>query len=270
MRTSRMRFAFLPVIFLFLALLSCDLPGMSSEFLEATRTMQALATLVEAAESGQVAEGSVDDSSSVSEPEEAPTATSTACVPMVSVTTNTNCRLGPGEPYAYLGALVVGEEAQVVGQSSVSNFMIIDNPDNPGEQCWLWDMYAQVSCDISSLPVMEPPPLLPDWNGTWTCWSVEEADFDPNPFSVTVVHNGSQMTVYANVNGEECVYDVALDDDYMNATGTCPNPEYPADNHLSWSFLDNWNQLRGSVGGNWGPWCCARNGYPQPEPCENY
>ncbi len=270
MRSSDFRNAFLPIVFLALSILSCDLVGTTTVFPEATQTMQALATLVASVENGQDIAVSDGESASAAEPEKASAATSTTCVPQVSVTTNTNCRSGPGEPYPYLGALIEGEEAQVVGQSSVPDFMIIDNPDNPGEQCWLWDMYAEVTCDISMLPVIEPPPLLPDWNGTWTCWSDGDAGFDANPFSVTVVHNGDQMNVYATIDHKDCVYDVALDEDYMAAHGTCPNPDYIVDYSLFWSFLDNWNQLRGSVGGNWGAWCCARNGYPKPEPCENY
>ncbi len=268
MRMTRLQIAIIPLIFLLLPLLSCDLTSQSYVFPEATQTMQALATFVAEVENGMNASDSGLPVESTLEDES--DATITPCVPMVSVTTNTNCRLGPGEPYPYLGALVVGEEAQVVGQSSVPNFMIIDNPDNPGEQCWLWDMYAQVSCDISMLPVMEPPPLLPDWNGTWTCWADDSAGFDADPFSVTVVHNEDQMTVYATLDGDACVYDVTLDEDYMGAYGSCPDPGYISDHYLFWTFLDNWNQLRGSVGGNWGAWCCARNGYPQPEPCGNY
>ena len=271
MRSSHIRFAFFPALFLLLALLSCDLMGSTSIYPEATQTMQALATFVAAVESGQVVAGSAVDSASVPESADAATATSTTCVPLVSVTTNTNCRSGPGEPYLYLGALVVGEEAQVVGQSSVPDFMIIDNPDNPGEQCWIWDMYAQVSCDISMLPVMEPPPLLPDWNGTWTCWA--DDTFPVNPVQVTVVQNGDHMTVYTPINyrDAECVYDVTLDEDYMRAYGACPNPDYISDDYLVWYLLDNWNQLRGSAGqGTFHAWCCARNGYPKPEPCGDF
>jgi hypothetical protein len=254
-----------------LTVLSCDIVGEGSkEFPDATLTMQALATLVAEADGGGDAASADDDSSSESSSEEGPTATSTTCVPMVNVTTNTNCRFGPGEPYEYLGALVVGEEAQVLGQSSVPNFMIIDNPDNPGEQCWLWDMYAQVSCDISTLPVMEPPPLVPDWNGTWSCWVEDTGPFTENYFSVNVIQNGDQMTVDVAAHQDDCGYTVTLNEDFTEAYGTCPDPDYPADNYLFWTLADNHNQIQGSVGGNWGPWCCSRNGFPLPEPCENY
>ena len=153
----------------------------------------------------------------------------------------------------------------------MSNFVIIDNPDNPGEQCWLWDMYAQVSCDISMLPVIESPPLLPDWNGTWTwtCWAEEMGPFEENPFMVTVIQNDDQMTVYTAAHEDDCGYTVTLTEDCTHANGTCPDPDYPADHGLFWDLLDNHNQIQVSFSGNWGARCGSRNGYPLPEPCGN-
>jgi uncharacterized protein YraI len=41
---------------------------------------------------------------------------------MLSVSVNSNCRSGPGLLYPYLGALLVGEVAEIVGQSSVPDY----------------------------------------------------------------------------------------------------------------------------------------------------
>jgi hypothetical protein len=79
-------------------------------------------------------------------------------IPMVSVTVNTNCRFGPGQAYEYLGALLEGETAELVGRDDGGNFWVISNPDNPGEHCWITAAYAQVSGDTSVVPVMTPPP----------------------------------------------------------------------------------------------------------------
>ena len=86
------------------------------------------------------------------------TFTPTPDIPMVSVTVNTNCRIGPGEGYKIVGALLVGEEAEILGISSEGYFYIIKNPDIPGGLCWLWDQYAEVKGDPSHLPRMTPPP----------------------------------------------------------------------------------------------------------------
>jgi hypothetical protein len=75
---------------------------------------------------------------------------------MVSVSVNTNCRSGPGVPYAILGVLSVGQTAQVVGQNPPYGFWII----NLGSQhvtCWLWNQYATVTGNTAGLPVVTPP-----------------------------------------------------------------------------------------------------------------
>ncbi len=75
----------------------------------------------------------------------------------VSVSTGTNCRTGPGVAYERVGALAVGQTAQVVGQYPAANYWIIQNPDRPGETCWLWGQYATVTGNSSALPVITPP-----------------------------------------------------------------------------------------------------------------
>jgi len=86
------------------------------------------------------------------------TATFTPSVPMVSVTQNTNCRTGPGTVYDLRGALLVGERTEVVARSSIPNYVIVDNPDNPGTNCWLWMQYGQIEGSTDGLPVLDPPP----------------------------------------------------------------------------------------------------------------
>jgi hypothetical protein len=86
------------------------------------------------------------------------TFTPTPETPMVMVTVNTNCRIGPGAQYGLLGALLVGEKAEIVGVATSGPYVIIDNPDNPGELCWLWLEYAQITGEIDLAPLMTPPP----------------------------------------------------------------------------------------------------------------
>ncbi len=93
------------------------------------------------------------------------TPTITLSVPMVSVSQNTNCRKGPGQAYKILGALLIGEQAEVVGRSADGQNWIIKNPDGAGE-CWLWAYYASVSGPTENLPIITPPPQF-DWSGKW-------------------------------------------------------------------------------------------------------
>ncbi|NIS79557.1 MAG: hypothetical protein GTO14_04970 [Anaerolineales bacterium] len=158
----------LPLLMLVLAILACAPPSTPSSGdlgPAATQTMQALATVVASTlESG--AKGERPQAEEQQEEEVPPTSTPTATVTptstpsavMVSVSVDTNCRFGPGDVYDYLGALMVGEEAEVVGKLSDESFWYIENPDAPPPYCWIWDFYAQVEGDKSSVPILTPPP----------------------------------------------------------------------------------------------------------------
>jgi hypothetical protein len=95
------------------------------------------------------------------------TLTSSPSVPMVTVSLDTNCRTGPNKDYDYLGALLIGETAEVVGKNTATNYWIIKNPDGAGT-CWLWGQYATVSGNTSGLqeyaipatPTPSPTPTL--------------------------------------------------------------------------------------------------------------
>ena len=83
--------------------------------------------------------------------------TATPSVPMVSVSENTNCRTGPGKVYDYIGALSIGEKAEVVGKNTPSDYWIIKNPDSNGN-CWLWGYYATVVGNTDNLQEYAVPP----------------------------------------------------------------------------------------------------------------
>jgi hypothetical protein len=82
----------------------------------------------------------------------------TPAMAQVSVSVPTNCRVGPGVAYERVGALLVGEIAEVVGRHSARNYWIIRNPDRPGELCWLWGAYATPTGNTGVLPEFTPPP----------------------------------------------------------------------------------------------------------------
>jgi hypothetical protein len=84
--------------------------------------------------------------------------TPTPAVPLVSVSVATNCRVGPGKVYDRVGALMVGEVAEVVGRNEAGNYWYIRNPRQSNGLCWLWGEYATVTGNFTSLPVYTPPP----------------------------------------------------------------------------------------------------------------
>lgn len=79
-------------------------------------------------------------------------------LPYILVSVPTNCRIGPGTVYTRVGGLQLDEVAQVVGRHATRDYWVIQNPDRPGDTCWLWGEYATVTGDTSSLPVLVPPP----------------------------------------------------------------------------------------------------------------
>lgn len=87
-----------------------------------------------------------------------PTFTLTPLIPLISVSVPTNCRNGPGKVYEWVGALLVGEIAEVYGRDPTNNYWYIPNPDSGSEFCWVWGEYATLTGPILLLPVFTPPP----------------------------------------------------------------------------------------------------------------
>ena len=85
---------------------------------------------------------------------------STRVAPMVTVSSQTNCRSGPSTNYALLFTLNVGQTVEVIGKYSGGNYWIINNP-NGGGICWLWGQYATIIGNTANLPEMVPPPAPP-------------------------------------------------------------------------------------------------------------
>lgn len=85
------------------------------------------------------------------------TLTPSPSITTLSVSADTNCRSGPSKEYDYLGALLIGQTAEVVGKSTATGYWIIKNPERAGN-CWLWGNYATVSGDTSRLAEFPIPP----------------------------------------------------------------------------------------------------------------
>jgi hypothetical protein len=89
-----------------------------------------------------------------------PSFTNTPNAPQVTVSVNTNCRSGPNTNYDLLGVMMVGEKAEAVGRSTLTDTIIIKLPSNPAITCWLWMQNATLTGDRESLPLI-PIPATP-------------------------------------------------------------------------------------------------------------
>lgn len=78
--------------------------------------------------------------------------------PMLSVSADTNCRVGPGAIYERVGVLLVGEITEVLGRDFKGEYWYVRNPDEGAEACWVWGEYATVTGNMLSVPFMTPLP----------------------------------------------------------------------------------------------------------------
>ena len=77
-------------------------------------------------------------------------------IPLVSVSTATNCRTGPGRVYDRVMVVDVGVTYEVIGKYTPDNYWVINLLN--GGQCWLWGQYALIAGNVNSVPEMIPPP----------------------------------------------------------------------------------------------------------------
>jgi hypothetical protein len=174
---------------LILAILACSLPFSAPT--DQVPVDQALTMAVSTlqAQTQQAPPGPISDQPLPPPPTS--TLTSTPSIPMVSVSENTNCRTGPGQDYDIIGALLIGQKAEVVGKYTPANYWIIKNPTG-NDTCWLWGQYATVEGDTSGLPEMTPPPTptpaLPKAPGGLSESHVCKTLLVPNPPHVSMVN----------------------------------------------------------------------------------
>lgn len=196
------------------------------------------------------------------------TLTPTPSTPVVQVDVDTNCRSGPGTVYERLGGLLVGEEAEVIGEWDVGDYWIIPNPDGPGD-CWLWGRYATVEGPTGDLPrYTQPPTPTPDidWSGTWTtAYGPPGGPYET--YTVTVTQAGSDVTGYYvdSDTGRTVNLSGSLSADFMTWTGNWD------DGFDTGPFLWHWlnpNQFNGNRDSGSYAWCGYRNSAGQPSPCQ--
>jgi hypothetical protein len=81
-------------------------------------------------------------------------------IPYITVSKNTNCRVGPGKNYQPVGALLTDQTTEILAGDPTGKYWYIENPDIAPEYCWITGEYASISGDTSTLPVYTPPPVV--------------------------------------------------------------------------------------------------------------
>jgi len=213
-----------------------------------------------------------------------PTITLTGIVEklMVSVSEDTNCRNGPGKTYDYLGALLVGEQAEVVGQSMDGQYWIIKNPDRAGE-CWLWGQYASVTGPTAALPRYTPPPtptpkhsptqtmtptqtltptLAYDLAGTWDYIIAPSGGAVSIVWSMDIMTGGGEFVGSGAFPGGIRTFNGTISTDGLSVNGVWADPGGAGSFTI---FALGVNQFQGNIDGD--GFCGVRGGATWPEPC---
>lgn len=187
----------------------------------------------------------------------------TPSIPTVQVSVDTNCRFGPHVVYDYLGALMVGETAEIVGKEASGSWLLINNPDQNG-LCWVSTIYAETNGDLTTVPLAELPPFF-DWNGTYEI----QVDGSP-PFTMILAQDGASVSGTADIFASqiEIIGTLSENGQVLIATGT--NHAIGASGTLQFRMLDTLNQFQGSLSAPGSPtaeWCGSKNGAVMPTNC---
>jgi hypothetical protein len=172
-----------------------------------------------------------------------PVMTETPSTVIVRVSADTNCRSGPGVDYDIVGALTIGQQAEVVGISSTTEYWIINNPNGTGT-CWLWGEHVTITGDTAALQEYAVPPTV-----------TPRALLSPVIDRVTVrLDSSSGLVAFLDVSfhdgeGDANFADFQLISTSVEKTGTIRDV----------SITPSANQRRGSV--VTGQWSCGTEVY---------
>jgi len=165
---SKINPSLLSIVVLLIAPLACALPGIATPDSNAIGTLVVQTIVAELTQTAQPVipitglESQTPTFTQTHRPtptlSPTPLFTSTPLTPLISVSVPTNCRVGPGKVYDRVGALLVGEVAEVVGRDPTGNYWYIRNPDQTNGFCWLWGEYAVLTGNFLALPIFTPPP----------------------------------------------------------------------------------------------------------------
>lgn len=173
-----------------------------------------------------------------------PVITATPSKVFVTVSANTNCRSGPGADYEIVGALTIGQQAEVVGKSSTTNYWIINNPNSPGT-CWLWAEYATITGETVSLQEFDIPPTVTPLAALAPVIDRVIVRFDSSSGGLIAYLD----VYYFDGEGDADFADFQLISTSVTTSGTIKDV----------SFAPNANQRRGSV--VTGQWACGTKQY---------
>lgn len=138
------------VIVLILSVLACNLPGSNTEASGSASQPEAspgvtFIVVVENTSTPMPTDTLVPETATPQTP------------PKLTLTKNTNCRLGPSTFYVIIDQIASGKELPVIGRSEDNEWWEVVN--DTGHECWVFMENATPNQDFSSLVIGEAPPL---------------------------------------------------------------------------------------------------------------
>ena len=124
----------------------------------------------------------------------------------VTVSVATNCRLGPGQNFASVYGMPVGQVAKVVAKNSYSGYWIIEIPGQNGQTCWLWGQYATIKGDTASLKDVVTPTSAATLKPTATATATATATVGSSAVAGCTDPAASNYNSAATVNDGSCIY----------------------------------------------------------------
>jgi hypothetical protein len=140
-----------------------------------------------------------------------PVASPTDVTPRAHLNENTNCRTGPAAFYDHKYTALKGMDLVIVGRTTVSDYVIVAIPDQPGQLCWLWTRYAEISGDLTSLPLSTPPPTPTPSLKFSLSYSYMEGCVGWDP-GFQVVNTGSVTFESGKIKAEDTVENFTVED----------------------------------------------------------
>lgn len=196
-----------------------------------------------------------------------PTITNTAENTYISVTLDTNCRVGPGSEYRRVGFLFTGDSAQVIGWDGLGDYYVIRNPQG-GEDCWVWSRYAVIAGPTSNLEVYQEPPT-PTPNRYWEhLWTIR---FDGQIYTVKLDQSGNNLSgTFELDSGKDVKISGTISSNQMVVEGSY-KISHSKKGTFKWRMRDNLLQFMGErvdEKDKIDAWCGAWNGKTLPAQCE--
>jgi hypothetical protein len=102
--------------------------------------------------------------------------------PIAHINEATYCRTGPGRAFFAITTALAGQDLKVVYATTLNDYVVVDNPNAPGNTCWIWTYYAEIRGSLAGLPVVTPPPTpTPTATPTITPTSTITPTITPRP-----------------------------------------------------------------------------------------